>query len=315
MPLPRFVSLLTTLTLALLLTVPAAAQDRPQRITIAGSDTMNLLSQRLAEEYMARGANVEISVRGGGSGVGIRAIIDGTADICQSSRAMREAEFDRARENGHNPQQHVVGLDGLAIGVSKDNPVDSLTLGQVRAIFTGAIRTWNEIDPSLPRRNIVLYGRESNSGTYDYFKEYVLEGWDFASNTNYMAATAQVANATARERYGIGFGGVTYFAYADGLKILKIQRDRESPAVSPVVEGTREINFADIQDETYPIARPLRYYTPDAPSGAIREFLDWVMSPAGQQVVMDVGYIPVLDVAELEQVVAEQPAASPGEAK
>ncbi len=315
MALTRFAPLLTAALLLLAMAADAGAQDRRQRITIAGSDTMNLLSQRLAEEYMAEGAQVEISVRGGGSGVGIRAIIDGTADICQASRAMREPEFERARANGHDPREHVVALDGLAIGISKDNPVDSLTMGQVRGIFTGAIRTWNEIDPSLPRRNIVLYGRESNSGTYDYFKEYVLQGWDFAPQTNYMAATAQVANATARERYGIGFGGVAFFAHAEELKILKIQRDRESPAVSPIVGEDRDINFAGIQDGSYPIARPLRYYTANSADGPAADFLSWVKSPRGQQVVMQVGYIPVLDLEEMQEYLAGEATTSAGHAK
>lgn len=272
----------------------AAAQDRAARISIAGSDTMNILSQRLAEEYMKERPGVEIAVRGGGSGVGVRAIIDGTADICQSSRAISEGEIQQARSNGQNPEEHVIGLDGLAVAVPESSPVDELTMGQIRAIFVGAIQRWSQLNPTWPDERIVLYARESNSGTYDYFKEYVLRGSDFASNTNYMAATAAVGTSTAGDRNGIGFGGVAYFVKTPGLKVLHIRRDRESPAVSPVTEDGEEINFAAVQDGSYPIARPLRYYTALPATGEIAAFLQWIKGPTGQRVVKQVEYIPIL---------------------
>lgn len=290
----KFTHLLVAVALLFLGAAPlqnAHAQEKTT-ITISGSDTMNLLTQRLAEEYMKTHPNVEISVRGGGSGVGIRDLMDGLNDIAQASRKMKPEEIEAARDNGFNPTEHVVALDGLAIAVNASNPVSELSTGQIRAIYTGAVTKWNQFNPEWPDEPIVLFSRESNCGTYDYFKEHVMQGADFAPNTSYLAATAAVANSVAREKNAIGFGGISYFVRPEGLKVLSVTEKKGEKAVSPVA-GDGHVDLKAIQTGTYPVSRPLQYYTPDEPTGEVKAFLDFVKSAEGQAIVEKMEYIPL----------------------
>jgi len=296
--------------LALLLGVfasQAPAQDR-SRITIAGSDTMNLLTQRLAEEFMKTNPHIEISVSGGGTGVGIRSLMDGLVDIAQASREMRDSELQAARDNGYNPEKHVIALDGLAVVVHRTSPVNELSINQVRAIYSGAVTRWNQFNPEWPDARIMVYSRESSSGTYDYFRSRVLDTANFANNVSYLAATAAIANSVGADRNAIGFGGVAYFMRNPDVKVLRIKADRDTPGYRPVTENGRDIDFDVVQSGKYAISRPLHLYTRQEAVGPIKEFLDWVKGPAGQRVVIEIEYIPTLTAEELGLVREETPA-------
>ncbi len=267
--------------LALLVLGACAPPRRERMVTIKGSDTMVLLGQRWAENYMAKHPGAVIQVTGGGSGTGIAALINGTTDLCQSSRPIKADERDQlARVAGEPPHETVVARDGLAVYLHEANPVRSLTIAQLKDIYTGVVTRWRPLGgPDSP---IVLYGRENSSGTYEYFKEHVLAKQDFAAAVQTLPGTAAVVNAIARDPNGIGYGGA---AYAKGVQECAIQRDAGSPAVLP--------GEATVADGSYPIARALYFYTRRAPAGEIRAFVDYVLSAEGQAVVTQVGYYPV----------------------
>jgi phosphate transport system substrate-binding protein len=250
-------------------------------ITMKGSDTMVILAQRWAEIYMAKHPGVTIQVTGGGSGVGISALINGTTDICNASRPMKKSEVDKLKA-----RFNVLGVeikaarDGLAIYVNEANPVKELTLDQVRRIYTGAITNWKDVGG--PDAKILIYGRENSSGTYVYFKDNVLMGDDFSPMTQTMPGTAAVVNAVSKDKLGIGYGGA---AYAKGIKYVKVKADSDTPGYEPTEEN--------VKSGKYPIARYLYLYTRNRPTGAMKEFVDWILSQEGQQIVTKVGYFPV----------------------
>ncbi len=271
------------------------AQDDTVKISVSGSDTMNLLTQRLAEEYMKAHPNVEISVRGGGSGVGIRDLITGQVALAQASRKMKPEEVQQAKDNGYEPEEHIVALDGIALAVNADSPVKELSQGQIKAIYTGAVQRWNQFNPAWPDERIVVFSRESSSGTYHFFKEKVLDKADFTSNTSYLAATAAVANSVKNDKNAIGFGGVAYFVRTEGIRVLAVKKDKDAPAVTPVetVDGEIHVNLSVIQDGSYSISRPLQYYTREKATGEIGAFLEWIKSDEGQKIVQKMEYIPL----------------------
>lgn len=252
-----------------------------ETITVKGSDTMVILGQRWAEEYMRRHPDVHIQVTGGGSGTGIAALINGTTRVAQASRKMTADERAQAeRRHGKPVREVVTALDGVAIYVHPDNPVESLTLEQLRALYTGRVTNWRDVGgPDLP---VVLYGRENNSGTYVFMKEHVLEGADYAPGTRTLSGTAAVVSAVAADRGGIGYGGI---AYGKGVRHLKIRRDAASPAVEPSLETVRS--------GAYPLARPLHWYLVEDGDPAVAALVEWVLGPEGQRIVADVGYYPV----------------------
>jgi phosphate transport system substrate-binding protein len=250
-------------------------------ITIKGSDTMVILAQRWAEVYMSKNKDVIIQVTGGGSGTGISALINGTTDICNSSRPMKKEEKIKLKEKYGSPGVEIkVAVDGLSIYVNEKNPVNELTLQQVRDIYTGKIKNWKEIGGQDAK--IILYSRENNSGTYVYFKDEVLLGADFHPSCQNLPGTAAVVNAVAKDKNGIGYGGA---AYGKGIKELKIKKDEKSPAYAPTKEN--------IKKGLYPISRFLYMYTIKKPEGSVKKFIDWVLSEEGQKVVTQVGYYPI----------------------
>lgn len=273
-------------TLALFLAVfTAAALAAPkERITIKGSDTMVILVQKWTELYPGKGSgasSIEFQVTGGGSGTGIAALLNGTTDICSSSRPIKPKEVAMLREKYNYRGMEVrIARDGLSVYVNAKNPVRSLTMEQVRLIFTGKIRNWKDVGgPNAP---IILYSRENSSGTYEFFKEHVLKKQDFAPQAQHMAGTAALINAVSKDPNSIGFGGAAYLA---GVTALGISVDASTAPVSP--------SKATILDGSYPISRFLYFYLNKRPSGSIKKFIDWVISPEGQAVVSDVGYYPV----------------------
>jgi phosphate transport system substrate-binding protein len=256
-------------------------RDRSTTVTLKGSDTMVILGQRWAEAYMAGHEGTVIQVTGGGSGTGIAALINGTTDICQASREMKQKELDQMQEKyGEPAHELMVAKDGLSVYLNEQNPVKELSLAQLRSIYTAEIVNWKQVGG--PDQPITLYGRENSSGTYEYFKERVLDGADFASEVQTLPGTAAVVNAVAQDPNGVGYGGA---AYAKGVFDCAVRATDDGPAVLP--------NKDTVADGSYPIARGLYYYTRKAPEGGIKAFIDFVLSPEGQEIVTKVGYFPI----------------------
>jgi phosphate transport system substrate-binding protein len=252
-----------------------------QNITVKGSDTMVILAQRWAEKYMATHPDVSVQVTGGGSGTGISALINGTTDICNASRKMKAAEREKLKQRFSSLGVEVPSArDGLAVYLNDGSPVSELTLDQVKDIYTGKLTNWKDVGG--PDAKIVLYGRENNSGTYVYFRDNVLKGADFAPGMQSLPGTAAVVNAVSKDKLGIGFGGA---AYAKGIKYAKIKKDAGSPAYEPTAET--------VKNGSYPITRYLYMYLKSRPTGALKQYIDWTLSPEGQAVVAEVGFFPV----------------------
>jgi phosphate transport system substrate-binding protein len=258
---------------------PAVAQGR--NISIKGSDTMVLLGQRWAETYMKKNPGVTIQVTGGGSGVGLAALINGTTDIAEASRPMKDAEKSQLLQKRGVPAVELpVALDGLAVYVHDRNPLSELTIEQLKKIYTGVAKNWKDVGGNDER--IILYGRENSSGTYAYFKEHVLENADYYPTTQTLPGTAAVINAVSKDIRGIGYGGI---AYLKGVKSIKVKKNASSPAVEPTLEN--------VQKNVYPISRFLYWYLAGQPKDQIKSLTQWVLSAEGQSVVADVGYYPL----------------------
>ncbi len=258
-------------------------------ITMKGSDTMVILGQRWAEQYMQKTPGAVIQVTGGGSGTGIAALINGTTDICQASRPMKDAEKTKLKERYFTLGVEIpVAKDGLAVYLNEANPVEKLSLEQLKAIYTGAVTNWKNVGG--PDAKIILYGRENNSGTYVFFKDNVLKGADFAPTTATLPGTAAVVNAVAKDKNGIGYGGA---AYAKGIKFCKVSKSANDPAYGPDLEH--------VEGGTYPLARDLYWYFRTKPAGELKKLVDWVLSPEGQKVVSEVGYFPVKSTKAAEK--------------
>lgn len=272
-----------------------------ETITVKGSDTMVILGQRWAEEYMKEKKDVTIQVTGGGSGTGIAALINGTTTLANSSRPIKPEEKEAAKKNGTDVVEFKTAMDALAVVVSASNPVDHLTVKQVGMIYTGYINNWKQAGG--PDKKILRYTRESNSGTYVFFKEHVLNNRDYAADAQTMPGTSAVAEAVAKDPAGIGFGGVAYFASNPKLKILKIAKDDKSEPISPLLAGGK-INFEVVWSQTYPIARYLYVYSAGQPKGAAKEYLDWILGPEGQEIVEKIEYVPMLGQARAERAAA-----------
>ncbi len=259
-------------------TVRAAAKTT---ITIKGSDTILPLGQRWAETFMSQNPNFVIQVTGGGSGVGIAALINGSTDICEASRPIKQGEIDKLKERFNSPGVEIpIARDGLSVYLNEQNPVTELTLAQVKAIYTGEVTNWKEVGGK--DATIILYGRENSSGTYSFLKDNVLMGEDFAAQTQTLPGTAAIVNAVARDVNGIGYGGA---AYAKGVKDCKIKKDDKLTSYLPTEEN--------IRSGQYPLSRYLFWYLTSKPSGDIKKLVDYVLSDDGQKIVKLVGYFPV----------------------
>jgi phosphate transport system substrate-binding protein len=262
--------------------VAVAAAVHAGNITAKGSDTMVILAQKWAEVYMGQNADVKVQVTGGGTGTGFAALQNQTTDLCNASRKIKAKEIGNCLVAfGNRPTEYKVAIDGLSVYVSGGNPVKELSLEQLELIYTGKIRNWKETGGADAR--ITVYSRENSSGTYEFFKEHVLKGKDFAASVQTMPGTAAVLQAVARDKSGIGYGGA---AYGAGAKHLNIKADDASPAIEPTEEN--------IVGQQYPIWRYLYIYVnPALDKGEIAAYLKWIRSADGQKVVMDVGYFPL----------------------
>jgi phosphate transport system substrate-binding protein len=272
-----------------------------ETITVKGSDTMVILGQRWAEEYMKEKKDVTIQVTGGGSGTGIAALINGTTTLANSSRPIKPEEKEAAKKNGTDVIEFKTAMDALAVVVSASNPVDHLTMNQVGKIYTGYINNWKQVGGA--DKKILRYTRESNSGTYVFFKEHVLNNRDYAADAQTMPGTSAVAEAVSKDPSGIGFGGVAYFATNPKLKILKIAKDDKSQPITPLLADGK-INFEVVWGQTYPIARYLYVYSAGQPKGVAKEYLDWILGPEGQKIVEKIEYVPMPGEARAERAAA-----------
>jgi len=266
---------------------PAAAAN----ITVKGSDTMVILGQRLAETYMKKHPEVTIQVTGGGSGTGIAALMNKTTNIANSSRPIKSEEIAKASANGVDPGEYKVALDALAVVVNKENPITQLSMEQLNGIYRGDINDWSEVGGKPGK--IIRYCRESNSGTYVFVKEHVLQNADYAADCQTMPGTSAVAEAVSRDKSGIGYGGVAYFAKQPTLRVLAVSKGTGAP-VMPLKDGKPDYEAA--WSGEYPIARWLYMYSAGKLSPDEKAYLDWIMGPEGQQVVADVEYIPLKGV-------------------
>jgi phosphate transport system substrate-binding protein len=268
-----------------------ASTETSARVTIQnkGSDTMVNLAQAWAEEYKKAAPDVSVEVSGGGSGVGIAALTKGTIDIANASRNMKPEEIQEAKKNtGKEPKEIVVGYDGLAIYVHKDNPLNEITLDQIAEIYAegGKISKWSELGVTIPGNSsdeIVRVSRQSNSGTYEFLREHVLKQKDFKLGSRDMNGSKEVVELVASTPTAIGYSGMGYAT--PGVKMLKVKKTGADPAFEPNNENTLA--------KTYPIARTLQVYTLGEPQGAIRNYIDWILSDAGQKVVAASGYVPL----------------------
>lgn len=254
-----------------------------------GSDTIVNVAQAWAEAYKTVNPNVAVAISGGGTGTGISALINGTVDIANASRRMTESEITEARAKGHDPVEFIVGYDALAVYLHHDNPVAQLTLAQLAEIYAdgGAIENWAQLGVSVPGAkddHIVRVSRQNNSGTYAYFKEAVLgKQREYKLGSLDMHGSKDVVDLVARTPGAIGYSGLAYAT--PEVKLVPIARSEGEAPVAPTVETAR--------DGSYPIARPLFMYTAGQPTGAVKAYLDWILSDAGQRILRDKGYAPV----------------------
>jgi len=263
----------------------ANSQDK-KSLTIKGSDTMVHLVSAWAETYMKENPGIEISVTGGGSGTGIAALINNTTDIASASRNIKEKEIDQAKENNVMPLETKVALDGIAVAVNPNNPVNELTMEQLKKIFTGEVTNWNQVGGN--DENIIVLSRESSSGTYLFFMEHVMDKKDYTKSARLMPATSAIVQAITEDKTSIGYIGLGYAEEAKGkIKVIPVKKDANSPAVKPSVDT--------VKDGSYPISRGLFLYskTSVSYSGIIREFLNFCLSGEGQKIVVDNGYVSI----------------------
>ena len=250
------------------------------KIVVKGSDTLVILAQKWAEVYMKSNPNTAIQVTGGGSGVGISALINGATDIANASRKMKASEKDKLKARYNTLGVEVAcAKDGITVYLNTSNKVKELTIKQLGDMFSGKITNWKQVGGA--DADIKLYGRENSSGTYVFFQENVVKG-DYASNCQTLPGTAAVVNAVKKDPNGIGYGGA---AYAEGIEICKVKKDENSPAYAA--------NAETIKNGQYPISRYLFMYLKNRPTGELKKYIDWILSPEGQKMVVEVGYFPV----------------------
>ncbi len=249
-------------------------------IVVKGSDTLLVVAQRWAEDFMAVHPNVNIQVAGGGSGTGFAALKDRTTDIADASREIKASEVSECKANGVNPVEWVVGLDGISIVVNSNNPVSSLTLTQLEMIYNGTYTNWSQVGGN--NAEIVTYGRQSTSGTYDYFREHILHNKNFRADNRELAGNAEIVQSVQGDANGIGYVGVAYTKQGVNVKILKI---------GATSEAVYEPTIANIKSGVYPIARKLYIYTDGNPTGTLDAYVSYILGPVGQQTLEEVGYI------------------------
>ncbi len=255
-----------------------------------GSDTLVNVAQAWAEAYREVNPDVAIAVTGGGSGTGISSMINGTVDLANSSRKMKDKELAAAKANGVEPVEHVVGFDALAVFLHPSNPATSISIAQLADIYgeDGPVDKWSQLGIEIegcPSDEIVRVSRQNNSGTYAYFKKAVLgKARDYKLGSRDMHGSKDVVDLVQHTPCAIGYSGLAYAT--DGVKMPCVSKEEGSACVDP--------SPATALDGTYPVARPLFMYTAGAPQGATKVYLDWILSETGQCIISGKGYAPVI---------------------
>jgi phosphate transport system substrate-binding protein len=274
------------------LLLPTWAEARSE-IQNKGSDTLVNVAQAWAEAYQQVNPEVAVAVSGGGSGTGIAALINGTVDIANASRKIKKKETKMAEERGHEPVEHIVGYDALAVFLNSANPVDKLTFQQLKDIYGrgGKATKWTDLGIEVPGckdQQIVVVSRQNNSGTYAYFKEAVLgKKGKYRQGTLDMHGSKDVVDLVEKTPCAIGYSGLAYAT--SHLKMVCVATNGATKCVMP--------SEATASDRSYPIARPLFMYTSGEPQGEIKAYLDWVLSDTGQCIIKKKGYAPVREVS------------------
>jgi phosphate transport system substrate-binding protein len=291
-PLPLLSGLLLVLSLlSVSCSSNASAQASPQTtayIENKGSDTIVNLALAWAERYQAEHPDVRISVTGGGSGTGIASLINGTVDIANASRQIKQEEIEEAQSKGIDPVEHVVARDAIAVIVNPQNPVKQLTLGQISDMYSGVINNWQEVGGE--DRPIVRLSRETNSGTHVYFLETVLRLGNadddtlFSRDTLLLPSSEGIIAEVRQNPNAIGYDGLGYVP--DDLKVIAIAEAENKPYIMPMV--------STVNDKSYPIARDLYMYTAGEPSGAVKDYIDWILATEAQDIVVELGFVPIL---------------------
>lgn len=257
---------------------------------ITGSNTVTPLSTIWAEEFMTTHPGVNIAISGPGSGAGIAALIDGNTDVCQSSRLIKAAEIEQAEANGVNPYEIVVAMDGLAVVVNPANPISELTIAQLSDIYSGKVTNWKDLGGN--DAEIVALARDTSSGTHVFFKEFMVQmrglpsedtSLEYGSRVQLLPSTSAGVTETVQNANAIFYPGLGYVT--EEVKVLGIKRSTSDAAVKPSAEA--------VSDGSYPVARPLLYYTNGEPTGLIKSYIDYCLSAEGQALVPDSGYVPI----------------------
>lgn len=279
--------------LPLLLLSACTTATTGEEIVIQGSDTEVQLVSTLVEAFTEKNPTANISVAGGGSAVGIAALINGETDIANSSRKMKQEELDQAKEKGRDAQEFILARDGLSIIVHPTNEIEKLSMDQVKSIFDGTITNWNELGG--PDSEIVLYGRQSTSGTFGFFRDAVVKG-DYARSMRQMEGSQAIVDAVMADVHGIGYTGVGYVkdennTARDDIKIIPISKDANGAAFSPLDRDA-------VERMDYPIARQIFQYLPAVPSkdSALEAFLKFEASEEGQKIIEQSGFYSLIQV-------------------
>lgn len=259
-----------------------ASQRKKGSITIKGSDTMVQLISVMAEAYMKSNPGSQVSVTGGGTGTGIAALINGTTDICTASREMQEKEKKEAEGKNIKPIEYTIANDGLAVFVNPENPINEMTMEQVKKIYTGVYKSWKDLKGK--DEPIIGYSRENSSGTYVFFQEHILNKEDFAKTIRLMPATSTIIQSVSEDKLSIGYGGLGYTKEGN-VKVLNIKKDENSASVIP--------SKTTVLDRSYPLSRPLYLIFNGEPKDDLKNFLDFCLSDNGQKIVEETGYITV----------------------
>ncbi len=271
-------------------TARAGVDESFDTVRVTGSDTMVNVAQAWAEAFNGLHADISIPVKGGGSGVGIADLCAGKIEIATASRAMKPDEIERAKKNtGEDPKQFIAGRDALAIYVNLNNPIESISIEQLAEIYGegGNTTRWEQLgveNSACPSGKIVRISRQNSSGTYAYFKEAVLgKKRDYKQGFTAQSGSSDLVALVTKTPCAIGYSGMGY--RTPDVKVLPVAKTKDSPPIEPTIESA--------QDGSYPISRPLYLYTLGEPTGAVQEFIQWILSDEGQRIVEEQGYIPV----------------------
>ncbi len=256
-------------------------EDKRTTIAQAGSDTLLELMTEMSESFSEAQDDVAVDVTGGGSGVGIKDLIDGNIDVAQASRQMKSTEIAAAEANGIEAVEFSVAIDGIAIVVNAANEVDSLTMEELRGIYNGTITNWNQVGGA--DQAITAYGRQTTSGTYEFFFETVMHKEDFSQEVSQETGNSAIATKVKNDAGGIGYIGIGYANQATGVSIVPLGADADSEAFLPTDEGA-------VYSGDYPLSRHLYVYTAGTPDGAVKQWVEYILSDAGQQIVADTGF-------------------------